>query len=129
LDGFPENIRHFIADHIGSVSELETLLLLRHRSDQAWTAAAVAREMYVPVETAATHLSRFASVGLLTLSAGPDGPAYSYAPRSAELDKLTGALADLYRERRVAVISLIYSGPIEKVRSFADAFRLRRRED
>jgi hypothetical protein len=35
-------------------------------------------------------------------------------------------LAALYQERRVAVITQIYSKPVKKVQTFADAFRFRR---
>jgi hypothetical protein len=38
-------------------------------------------------------------------------------------------LADTYRERRVAVVSLIASKPIDNVRAFSDAFRLRKRKE
>ena len=52
-----------------------------------------------------------------------------YAPRSAELDRVVARLADTYRERRVAVVSLIASKPIDNVRAFSDAFRLRKRKE
>jgi hypothetical protein len=35
----------------------------------------------------------------------------------------------MYRERRVAVITLIASKPIENVRAFSDAFRIRRNKE
>jgi hypothetical protein len=38
-------------------------------------------------------------------------------------------LAGTYRERRVAVITLIVSKPLESVRAFSDAFRIRKKED
>ena len=38
-------------------------------------------------------------------------------------------LADTYRERRVAVVTAIASKPMENVRAFSDAFRLRRKEE
>ena len=37
-------------------------------------------------------------------------------------------VAEIYRERRVAVITLIASKPIENVRAFSDAFRFRRKK-
>jgi hypothetical protein len=44
------------------------------------------------------------------------------------LDDLLGELARHYQERRVAVITEIYSNPVKKVQTFADAFRLRRED-
>jgi hypothetical protein len=40
-----------------------------------------------------------------------------------------GDLAATYAERRVAVITLIASRPMDNVRAFSDAFRLRKKED
>jgi hypothetical protein len=42
------------------------------------------------------------------------------------LDGTVGLLATAYARRHVAVISLIHSKPLEKAKSFADAFRLRK---
>jgi hypothetical protein len=41
-------------------------------------------------------------------------------------DQLIDQLADLYQQRRVAVITQIYSRPVKNVQTFADAFRLRK---
>ena len=38
-------------------------------------------------------------------------------------------VAEMYRVRRVAVVTLIASKPIENVRAFSDAFRIRRRKE
>jgi hypothetical protein len=51
---------------------------------------------------------------------------FKYACADLKSDGILGTLADLYAERRVAVISEIYSNPVSKVKTFADAFRLRK---
>ena len=56
------------------------------------------------------------------------GTSYVYRSQDAELDKVIDQLATAYQERRVAVVSLIYSKPLNKVQTFADAFRLRRED-
>ena len=43
-----------------------------------------------------------------------------------ELDQAVVRLAKDYAERRVTVITLIFSKPVDKLRTFADAFRLRK---
>jgi hypothetical protein len=42
------------------------------------------------------------------------------------LDAAVAQLAKDYAERRVSVITLIFSKPVDKLRTFADAFRLRK---
>jgi hypothetical protein len=51
---------------------------------------------------------------------------YRYHPSSPRLRDEVNALAAAYRQNRVAVINLIYNQPPDPVRSFADAFKLRK---
>ena len=51
---------------------------------------------------------------------------YRFRPRTAELAEKTQRLADCYRERRTAVITVIFSRPTDAVRSFAEAFRIKK---
>lgn len=50
---------------------------------------------------------------------------YHFAPRSAEDRDSLAALAQLYHQRPVTLVKLIYSLPSMAIESFADAFRLR----
>jgi hypothetical protein len=45
------------------------------------------------------------------------------------LHETVSHLDHMYRERRVAVITLIASKPIENVRAFSEAFRIRRKKE
>jgi hypothetical protein len=58
--------------------------------------------------------------------AGGAGGGFCYAPRSPELDASVAAVADAYAVRRVSVIGLIFSKPTSNLKSFADAFRIRK---
>jgi hypothetical protein len=51
---------------------------------------------------------------------------YRYAPATAELEASVDGLAESYAKYRVAVVALIFSKPSERVRTFSDAFRIRR---
>jgi hypothetical protein len=42
------------------------------------------------------------------------------------MDRAIAGLAQAYTDRRVSVITLIFSKPVDKLRSFTDAFKLRR---
>jgi hypothetical protein len=122
---FPEDVQQFILAHVNSVEQLEVLLLLRAQPQCDWDAAAVGRALYTPPAAADMRLADLHARGLLARK-GEAVPLYRYAPNPAELDGLIGRLADLYRERRVSVITLIYSKPHDQVRAFADAFKLRK---
>ena len=52
----------------------------------------------------------------------------SLSSRHAEIDHVIEMLAETYRDRRLAVTNEIYSKPLDKVKTFAEAFRLRKEE-
>jgi hypothetical protein len=136
-DAIPDHVRSFILAHVDSVVQLEILLLLHTRAQRQWTAAQVAAELRIDPAWSSNELARLAAAGLLAtaLPAAPAPPsaaadvAYGYAPRSAELDAAVQGLAREYALRRVTVIGLIFSKPVDKIRSFADAFRIRKDRD
>jgi hypothetical protein len=123
-DDFPADIKQFIADHIDSVAELELLLLLRRDPAQAWTPSAAGQRLYASADVVALQMADLQAKQLLT--SGPDEQTFVYRPQIAEMVPYVDQLAELYRERRVAVITAIYSKPSDKIRRFADSFRLRK---
>lgn len=122
---FPDDVRQFLAEHISSVAQLEVLLLLRGDRERQWTAGEVGKALYTTPEIVSQQLADLQRHGLLAVGDGSE-PHYRYWPATPALDDQMARLETTYRERRVAVISAIYSQPIDKVRTFADAFRLRK---
>lgn len=122
---FPEEVRRFILDHISSVEQLEVLLLLKGSAPREWTAKAVSQALYTQPEAAAMRLADLQTRGLLAVREGPERQ-YNYLPGTPELAGTVNRLAEVYRERRVTVITMIYSKPSSPVQAFADAFRLRK---
>jgi hypothetical protein len=118
----PNDVVRFIAAEIESVGQLEVLLLLRGAPDKQWTPQEVARALVSQVESVGDWLDRMAGSGLLLAVDGT----YRYAPATAEVERTVDALAESFAKYRVAVIGLIFSKPSEGVRSFSDAFNLRR---
>ena len=126
--GIPDRVKAFVAGHIDSVIRLEVLLLLRGRAGEELTADDVANALRFDPAWAAPHLSELCARGVLACTEGPPPrpPRYRYAPGSAELREVIDELAQCYAERRVSVTALIFSTPPSALRSFADAFRLRK---
>ncbi|MBW3569919.1 MAG: hypothetical protein KY467_02320 [Gemmatimonadetes bacterium] len=121
----PDVVRSFVAQHIDSAELLETLLLVHSGPDREWTPEEVARSIYTVPAGATRRLEQLVELGLVT-SNDAANPAYRYAPTRAALASQVDALADAYRRARVAVINLIYNKPPDPLRSFADAFKLRK---
>jgi hypothetical protein len=122
---FPAEIEQFIAQHIESLAELELLLTMRREPARNWSCFDLSRQLYVAPDVCTGILADLERRGFLQRDAG-DTNLFRYRSLSAEIDRLIDQLAILYQERRVAVITHIYSKPVKKVQTFADAFRLRR---
>lgn len=125
----PAIVRTLIAQHLDSVLEVEILLLLYHSREQPWTADDLVRVLRINPDWAANQLAKLCEQGLLRCDAAtPEAPAmrYSYQAKSAELDAAVAALDEAYTSRRVSVIEAVFAKPMDKIRSFADAFRIRR---
>jgi hypothetical protein len=124
FEDLPADVKTFITQRLNSVAQLEILLLVRSGTERTWSAADVADTLKISADMARQQLLLLEHAGLLSVAA--DAPEdFRYAPKTPELAALMDALAAAYEERRVAVITLIYSKPVDKVRTFADAFRLR----
>ena len=123
MGGLPEIVRRLLAEHINSVEQLEVLLLLRDRAERSWTPAQASEQIRSGADSVARRLQDLHKRGFVTRE--EEGPTYRYAPppeRVAAID----ALARAYAERRHQVIELIFAKPIENLRVYSDAFRLRK---
>jgi DNA-binding IclR family transcriptional regulator len=117
-----EQILAFLRANIRSLWALELLLLLARERGKAWLPSDLVREMRssaVAVDEALRNLQR---VGLV---AADTDNRYRYAPASAELDALASGIAQAYATRPTAVVKAIVTAPDDKLRIFADAFRLK----
>ena len=121
-DEFSLKLRQFIEHHIESVPQLEALLLVRKEPQRDWGPDEIAKALYIPQEAAMSLLHDFVRRGF-AIETPPSKNRYAYRVNDAETDKLIDELQAAYQLRRVAVISLIYSKPLNKVQTFADAFR------
>jgi hypothetical protein len=123
-DEFPDDVRQFIGRHITSLAQLELLLLLHHERSRPWDATDVSRELSFAQSMAAALLNELLSQGFVT----QNGHSFQYRPFDSQTDEIISKLADTYRVRRVAVTNEIYAKPTNKLQSFSDAFRFRRKE-
>lgn len=121
----PKEVLAFLADHISSVVELEALLLLHGTAGRAWTAGEIARELRIDAAWPATQLQGLCDKGILSCGTGSEA-VYTFDPKVAGVRATVDALAHAYADRRVTIIGLIFSKPVDKLKSFSDAFRLRK---
>ena len=125
-NGVSAELVRFIRDHVTSVEQLEILLLLRRDPSREWSAAQVSEEIRTGLSSAQERLRDLLAQGML-VSSGAE--CYRYAPRAPDDDQLIAQLAGFYEQQRHTVINLIFSRPLERIRVFARAFRLRKDEE
>ena len=101
------------------------MLLLLESAPRTWADADIAGSLRTTPESARTRLSRLHGDGLIAVTTD-SAPKYFYKPRSEALDRDVRALAACYRERRVAVITQIFSPAGGRAALFAEAFRIKK---
>ena len=121
-DEIPDEIRGFIVGHIGSLVQLELLLLWAADPTKSWTPEEAAKALFVAPDATYGLLEAMRAQGLcITLS--DDKARYCLAPASPQRRELFKSLAELYKTRRLTIIDLVFKGPTEKYQKFANAFR------
>jgi hypothetical protein len=124
LDDIPDDVKRFISANISSVALLEVLLLMKNSPARQWSADDIGKQLYTSAETAVVQLEGLRSSRLLIVDS--DGKLYQFAPHNTVDREMIERLDRLYHERRVTVTNLIYSAPVDTVRTFADAFKFRK---
>lgn len=121
----PDDVRRFILTSVPSVPYLEAILLLRGEPRAPWSAAAVARRLYLAETVATQLLEALASAGIA--QSHPETPdAFTYSPATPELAAMLEAVAKAYAANLVKVTDLIHSRVDRRAQQFADAFRWRK---
>jgi hypothetical protein len=127
-DLIPEDVKQFILEKIDSVAELEGLLLFSRNPENDWSVEELARRLYATPEQTADVLTRLYSQNFLTVKAG-EPLTYQYRPGTQKLAETVDRVAEIYSKYLVPVTNLIHSKPQTKVQQFADAFKLKKKED
>jgi DNA-binding MarR family transcriptional regulator len=121
---FPADVKEFIGKHIHSVAQLEILLMLLREPERTWTSVEITKGLYLESQMVTQLLTDIVQRGFVVRTES----SFRYQPTSDADRQLIERLAQVYQERRVAVIAEIFSKPIDFIKAFADAFRLRKEE-
>jgi DNA-binding IclR family transcriptional regulator len=127
------DLLELLRQRVGSLEELEVLLLLQRTRERRWAIFEIARELGLPDSIVDTTLVTLRSQNFVAAE-GPGDAEWNYQPRTAELAALVERLAAVYVERRLEVMRVLSARALERVRdsaarAFADAFIIRRKKD
>lgn len=116
-----EELVRFIRERLPSAEQIEIVLLLRRDAARTWSAPEVSESLGTPPESTAMRLFLLTSNGIL----GFEGARYRYAADAAT-EGLVGALAEAYDAERDTLFTIVGAPTRDPLRSFADAFKLKR---
>lgn len=118
-----EQIFDFIQENIKSVWAIELLLVLARDRNRVWGEDELVREMRGSAIALQEAVRNLRLVALARQE--PDGRV-RFNSASASVDELTTEIEKVYATKPRAVMNAIFSVPNEKLRMFADAFKLKR---
>jgi hypothetical protein len=116
----PDDIRDFILKHIGSVAQIEALLLIWSSPEERWSVARIAARIYTGETETAKALDGLCADGLLVCRGGVFG-----LSASEENVEMIRRLQEVHARHLIPVTDVIHSksrGP----HSAAETFRHRR---
>ena len=123
---FSDEFCRFLQTAVPSVDAAELLLLLQRDREREWSTADIVSALR-PAALTEVDVARYLEtlVARELLAVGPDRRV-QYRPKDEELAGHVRTLAQAYSERPVTLIRVIYALRDSKIRSFADAFKLRK---
>ena len=123
LDGGVEDkeVLAFVNAALKSIWTLEVLLFLRREPGRARKVGELVTELRASTTVVEKATVALESVGLVIA----EGGTVRFEPASEQLVSYVDAVALLYRTKPVSVVKALAKTPDEKLRQFANSFRLR----
>lgn len=128
MEPFPDDVKKFLYENVESIDQLEVLRLLGEDRGKEWPLAELAVAVQTTPQALRAHLAAMQARGLLTTEQrGTDLLCrFGVGPTASEV--MVNRLLQLYKERPVTMIKLVYERPADPLRDFADAFRVRKED-
>jgi DNA-binding MarR family transcriptional regulator len=128
VETFPEDLTRFLYHNVQSIDELEILRVLGEDPERDWDFVALADAVQSDPQTVRAHLEAMRARGLLEMTARGEGLTCRYGAGTPELADMIRRLLQLYKERPVTMIKMVYEQARDRLRAFADSFRIRRED-
>jgi hypothetical protein len=124
----PQDVQQFVLERIGSIAQLEALLLMRNSPDTWWPSSSMAERLYVSERVCRFELEALKTQGLVLSRQDDVGSWFRYSPSNGELREFVDRLVYYYAKHLVPISNLIHSKPRTRVHEFAEAFSLKKKE-
>ena len=124
----PREVAQTVDTYVDSLVGLEILLLLFREQGRGWTSQQAAEQLRIPVAGARRELDLMVSRDLARTRVDGAGsePVFQFDPADDDRAEAVHRIADAYGSRRIALINHVASQALNRIRSIADAFRLKK---
>lgn len=123
MSGIKDEIKEFIQRYIRSIGHLEALLFLYQRRGIEYSVDSLSSELRTNPQYAKQQLEELAEYGLVRRCTHPDCYLFASTPDVANVIE---QISNDYARHRLAIINLLYSQPLDKIRGFSDAFKIKK---
>ena len=113
-------LKNFIRRYVNSITLLDVLFHLKKHEGKNWAPEDISLEMRSNTVFARSQLEDLVRMGVVIC----EQDRYRY--HSGELSVLVDKLEVLYNTRRSMLTNYIYSQPIDSIRDFANAFKIKK---
>lgn len=118
-----EEIKQFVTKYIRSIGHLEALLFLYQSRGVEFDIRTIAAELRTSPDYAKQQLEELANFGIVQRCSTVDCYKFESTP---DLNAVLEQLANDFARHRLTIIDLLYSQPIDKIRGFSDAFKIKK---
>jgi hypothetical protein len=116
-----EEVFSYVQSAIPSVWALELLQVLYRHRERSWRIGDLVAELRSSQTATEPAIAALHAAGLIVV----EGDACRYQPASDTIAQLAVRTLELYAVRPASVIGAVMSGPNDKLRMFANSFRLK----
>jgi hypothetical protein len=121
----PEEIRAFTYKYVTSLEQLEVLVQFVDNPNSEYNSSLLNQTLRTNTTSIESRLEDLFNKGFIVLK-DSEKKLYQYGPRTDKLHLEARAITQFYKDNYHSMINLIYSRPMDNIRSFADSFKLRK---
>lgn len=126
MDPFPDDVRQFLDSAVASVEQLEILRILGEDLAREWGADELGAQIQSTLEMTQADLTALEARGVLRCVRREGRVFCRLSPHSPELESQIRRLLELYRQRPVTMIRMVYERKGSALRDFSDAFKFKK---
>jgi len=121
-----DDILRFIDANVDSIEQLEILRVLGEDDAKRWHVADLAKASQVNPSAIHAHLSALEHRGLIRTESVENQVVCQISPRNQSIAEMLARLLQAYKEHPVTMIRIVYDRADDRLKAFAEAFRLRK---